>query len=1021
MTVSDFPADSAARPAPADLVVTQLLDLLPLAIIIADAEARVVYINAAYRRIFALADDVAVVGRPSADVFALILPAFVEPARLLAAAQNALLTRHGFVDLRLALVDGTVVQVDAAVLPDGGWLVTYRDVTAEERAKQELASIARIPAQNPNPIFRVGADGQALYRNPAAVALRASLAPEEIASAFGQVFALIGAALASGVPQQATLAGGGRVFDVHLVPFPAEQYVNLYLVETTARHAAEAETQRQRGFYEAILDHLPADVVVIDPDLRYRYLNPQAIRDPALRAWIIGRDDLEYFAYRGRPRAVAEQRQQVLRQALVSGQQVSWDEELAPRDGSGTRYLTRFVQPVFDEAGAPQVLIGYGLDITPIREAQLTQARSDKQYRDLMNYTQALICIHDLEGRLLSVNPAIARLLGVVPAKVVGRYLADLMPPRARADVAAYLAQFARQAEVTGVMPVQPRHEAGTRYLLYHNIRIEEAGEAPYVIGYAQDITERIRAERATLKAKEAAEESARARENFLANMSHEIRTPLNGVLGMAGLLAKTTVDAYQRELLDVIQRSGQHLLGIINDVLDMAKLSSEKLELIHEPFNVCDALSTALDPLMREAQAKGITVHGRRLRESCPYPWVLGDAQRLTQVMLNLVSNAVKFTPAGGSIWVNGDLVAETPETLTVAFSVRDTGIGVTPEQQAHIFQPFTQAYASISREFGGTGLGLSISRSLVEQMGGTLHLTSAPQQGSTFAFTLTLPRTHPQPTAPAVVPAVDPVAGLRVLVAEDNAVNRLLVRLLLTHHGAHITEATNGAEALALVQAQPFEVVLMDVQMPVMNGLDATAAIRALPDPARARVPILGLTANAFRSDTDRYLAAGMDGCLTKPFEEAELLRLLAELTAGRPAGPPADAFGAAPPAPAPPAPHEPPPPGAPFPATALWLGRGNPAFVVQLVDEFLANTPALLAQLDPAAPTAAAAAVADIAHQLLPSARTFDAPEAAAALAELETWPADDPQWPAVREYAAQEVATLLEELRQWRAAA
>ena len=456
-----------------------------------------------------------------------------------------------------------------------------------------------------------------------------------------------------------------------------------------------------------------------------------------------------------------------------------------------------------------------------------------------------------------------------------------------------------------------------------------------------------------------------------------------------------------------------------------MAKLSSEKLELSQEPFNVCEALSISLDPLLRQAQAKGIKVHGRQLRESCPYPWVLGDAQRLTQVVLNLLGNAVKFTPAGGSIWVSADLLAETPDTLTVSFSVRDTGIGVTAEQQAHIFQPFTQAYASISRQFGGTGLGLSISRSLVEQMGGTLHLDSAVGQGSTFTFALTLPRARAQPVAPAPAPApTKAVAGLRVLVAEDNAVNRLLVRLLLTHHGVHVTEATTGAEALARVRAEVFDVVLMDVQMPEMNGLDATAAIRALPDPARARVPILALTANAFRADTDRYLAAGMNGCLTKPFEEAELVRLLAELAAGgaaAPAGAPLAAPPAALPTEAlPPDELSPPAPGARFPATAQWLGRGNPAFVTQLVDAFLATTPALLAQLDPAAPTPAAA-VAGIAHQLLPSARTFDAPEAAAALAELETWPADDAQWAAVREYAAQEVAALLDELRQWRATA
>ena len=1041
-------------------VPASLLDYLPIALVVTDAAETMIHVNRHYRRMLGIPDEVPLLGRPARDTLAYLLATFEDAAAVGRAIEEATAGGRDLLGLPVRLRDGRTMARDAVRLPDGGWVVTYRDISAEEHARaqellarQETASIARIPTENPDPIARLTADGAVLFANPAAERLLAEAPPAELPDLCARIRRIVALSLRYARQMRLRLRFGERWYDTFAAPFPADGYVNLYFVDSTARRQAEAETRRQRAFYEAILDYLPADVFVLDPDLRYRYLNPQALRDPEHRAWIIGRDDLEYAAHRGYSRSAAERRQTVLQRALTDGRQVSWEEQVKRPGGRGKQYLACFAQPVYDEAGAPTMLIGYGLDVTASREAQLTMQRSEKQYRDLLTYTQALICTHDLAGVVLSVNPALAALVGLPAPELVGRNLIELVPAADRAAARAYVRQFSEEIEATasGVMRVLPHHATAPRYLLYHNVRVDEPGQPPYVIGYAQDISERIQAERATQRAKEAAEAAAYARETFLANMSHEIRTPLNGVLGMAALLAKTTLDPHQRELLGVVRRSGQHLLGVINDVLDLAKITSEKLELSPTSFNLCEALSTTLEPLVLQAQEKGITVEGRRLRDSCPYPWVWGDAQRIAQILLNLTSNALKFTPAGGTIRVAADLVAETAETLTVAFSVGDTGIGISPEHQERIFQPFSQAYTDISRTFGGTGLGLSISRALVEQMGGTLHLESAPGQGSTFSFTLTLPRaavvpTATEPDAAAAEAAAGPttaiagpttaIAGLRVLLAEDNEVNRLLARMLLTHHGIRVTEATTGTEAVALARAEPFDVVLMDIQMPEMSGVEATVAIRALPDPARARVPIIALTANAFRSDTERYLAAGMDGCLTKPFEEAELLRLLTELTGGSPTTPDAQPPGApgSSPAHAVKAPGwSPVLPGAAlpqsflpseenasaepvFPATALRLGHGNPEFVRRAVAEFLATAPTLLERIRGASAADGAAVVA-IAHQLVPSARTFDAPVAAAALADLELLPPTDPDWPDVRDYAAQELDDLLTLLREW----
>ncbi|MGI4863661.1 MAG: ATP-binding protein [Janthinobacterium lividum] len=483
------------------------------------------------------------------------------------------------------------------------------------------------------------------------------------------------------------------------------------------------------------------------------------------------------------------------------------------------------------------------------------------------------------------------------------------------------------------------------------------------VLGVSTDITERRLAEHQLTTAKQAAEAAVLARENFLANMSHEMRTPLNGVLGMTAQLAKTALDARQQEFVRTIRHSGQHLLGVINDVLDMAKITSGKLELEETAFNLCDSMGEAIRPLVAQAQEKGIHFAGTPLRTTCAYPWVLGDSLRLNQILINLVSNAIKFTAPGGRVVVVGEQLTETDTTLTVRFSVEDTGIGIAADKQEVIFEGFTQAYADTARLFGGTGLGLSISRALVEQLGGQLTLHSEPGQGSTFAFTLTLPKA-PAPVADAPLDAYDTgvLRGRRVLVVEDNEINRTVARLLLEGWGVLVDEAEDGTAGVTRVRYEaPYDAVLMDIQMPGLNGLDATAAIRALPDQLRAHTPIVALTANAFRIDRDRYLASGMDACLAKPFEEEDVYHtLVGLLTAASPA----------------------------YDLTKLrTLARGREEFVVKIIRSFLQNMPASLSQLT--AQTAAGhwAEVAKTVHHIKPSLESLGIQEVGEAVQLLE----------------------------------
>jgi PAS domain S-box-containing protein len=581
----------------------------------------------------------------------------------------------------------------------------------------------------------------------------------------------------------------------------------------------------------------------------------------------------------------------------------------------------------------------------------------------LVHYAQALICTYDLNGTIISVNPALATLLGRSAAELLGQPVADNLLAEDQETVSAHLARMATEGEAEGVVRVRLHASQEIRYLLSRNFVVRQPGQAPYVVSHSHDITDRVRAEQELKRARQEAEATARARENFLANMSHEIRTPMNGVLGMTAQLAKTRLDTRQQELVRIIRSSGQHLLAVLNDVLEMAKITAGKLELEQAPFNLCHSMEAAVQPLALQAQEKGLEVVGVPLRDSCPVPWIIGDAHRLNQILINLVSNAVKFT-ARGRITIKGEMLDETEDTLTVRFSVQDTGPGIAPEKQAHIFESFTQAYADTARQHGGTGLGLTISRGLVEQMGGQLTLVSEVGQGSTFAFTLTLPKAPAEalPVDPEAVGTTGQLAGVRVLLVEDNDINRTVARMMLEPWGVVLAEAPDGPAALALLEQQTYDVVLMDIQMPGMSGVEVTQRLRKLPLTERAATPVIALTANAFRADLERYLTAGFNDYLAKPFDEEELYHKITALL-GRAVTRAYDL------------------------TQLLNLAKGRTVFVERIVRSFLANMPGKMQELRAAAATSDWPEVAHIVHHIKPNLLALAVTGIAEPLALLE----------------------------------
>ena len=739
--------------------------------------------------------------------------------------------------------------------------------------EQAVQALAYLPDENPSPIVRIGANLLELYANSAARTVNRTLTRAQRVQMQHELRAAAKAALATRTPSFISLTAGDHTYDVSVMPLPAQRYANIYFADVTEREAARRQLHESQQFTAQVLDTIPT-VVMVRNARQHLVFGNQAMHAILAISPLSG------------PRPFPEQTQSELRrsaqldaQVLATGEELVLEESLTLSDGS-IRWFYAIRRPLQRPDGTVQVL-GVSTDITALKMAQQTLERSEKQYRDLMHYGQALIGTCDMHGRVITVNPALARLLCENADEMVGTSVTAHMTQEDREGFEYYLAQIDVAGEAQGVLPVLPRGATELRYVHYHNFVVREPGHDPYIVSHGHDITDRVLASKEMKRAKEAAEAAVRARENFLANMSHEIRTPMNGVLGVANLLAKTSLTPEQREYVRIIRGSGQHLLTVLNDVLDMAKITSGKLELNPEPFDVTISVREAMKPLSLQAIDKGISCV--MFTPDVEYPILMGDAHRLNQVLLNLVSNAIKFTPSGGDVRVTSKVVGETGHDLSLRFEVKDTGVGMGPEVVARIFESFTQAYADTARQFGGTGLGLSISRALVEQMGGTLTVESAPGQGSTFALTLTLLKADQ--AIPSAIATdnydTDVLRGARALLIEDNEINRMVAAWTMQNWGIEVLEAESGPDGLHLFETEaPFDVVLMDIQMPGMSGVEATTLLRQNPDPIRASVPVLALTANAFRSDHERYLAAGLNDCLAKPFEEPELYAKLRRL---------------------------------------------------------------------------------------------------------------------------------------------
>ena len=513
----------------------------------------------------------------------------------------------------------------------------------------------------------------------------------------------------------------------------------------------------------------------------------------------------------------------------------------------------------------------------------LARAAHAPDFQAFFEASLDLLVIRDGDYRMLKVNQAWESVLGWRRDELEGQPMLSFIHPE---DAAASHGQMVRVETEKDVKGFINRYRCKDGSYRSFEWRAHQEGDLVY--GVARDVTERIALESEMKAARIEAEAANKAKSEFLANMSHEIRTPLNGVIGVAAALSQTELTTRQREMVDIIVTSGQTLERVVSDVLDFSKIEAGRLEFEIRPFDLRPEVDGLFDLFRGRAEEKGLGfetsygqgAHGR----------FLGDVVRIKQVLGNLLSNAIKFT-AEGRIAVRIELrEAEGSTPAELVLEVEDSGIGFDEDFARRLFQRFSQADGSITRRFGGAGLGLSICQALVEMMGGRIRASSEPGLGSRFEAAIPLVRhdvAEPSVGGPAADPAEtlrrDAAAnagGLRILMAEDHAINQRVVELILGPVGATLVKVENGEDAVRAFANDSFDLVLMDMQMPVMDGLKATRAIRDLEagDPGRRRTPVVMLSANAMRQHAEEALAAGADFHLAKPVTGASLLEAVA-----------------------------------------------------------------------------------------------------------------------------------------------
>ncbi|PIC01966.1 PAS domain S-box protein [Caulobacter sp. X] len=660
----------------------------------------------------------------------------------------------------------------------------------------------------------------------------------------------------------------------------------IYALKGISQNITDVARSRDKAIWSErrarrLIEDAPFAVGVYDVDMRLRLVSPKFLEIfKASEADVIGKS-LDELTNGSRRRFVAG-----VARALLGETVTRREDRLLDAEG-GEHCLRWEARPWRDVNGEIVGVITYMDDVTALAAARREARINARRLKVALGAARAGVYEIDHERESFWGSPEFHRMMGRrVGYEDVREAIWPMIHPEDRARLYAVAAEWRLQGD-HGAREYDVRlspSEGETRWIrVFHEVRRDPSGRPRKAFGLVLDIDEHKRAELALMAAERAAQAASEAKAQFLANMSHEIRTPMNGVLGVLHVLKRELPDGENAELLGEALAAGQMLSTLLDDVIDISRIEAGRLELNREAVDPAELARGVVRLLAGPASEKGLRLELDIVQN---LGWIETDATRVRQALFNLIGNAVKFT-VKGSVTVRVRRLGA-PDDQRLVFDVIDTGVGVPLAAQARLFDRFQQADASTTRRFGGSGLGLAISRNLARMLGGDITLLSKPGVGSTFSLTIAAP--------PALAPVgtgletEDLLAGLRVLVVEDNATNQLVARRILEQLGAAVSVADDGASGVAAARDGAFDLILMDVQMPGMDGLEAARRIRALPGEA-GRAPIIALTANVMAHQRAAYQAAGMDGVAAKPISPTalvtEILRLSNEASSGASAG--------------------------------------------------------------------------------------------------------------------------------------
>jgi len=625
-------------------------------------------------------------------------------------------------------------------------------------------------------------------------------------------------------------------------------------------------------------------------------------------------------------------------------------------------YLLYHNYLVVNDSEKPYV-IGFSQDITARFDAERALKKSEEKYRNIIANMNLGLLEVDKDENILYANNSFCEMSGYDFEEIRGRNASSIFWNDEH-SVLSHDVQRRRLDGNSDAYELKTRNKKGEYkwWLISGAPSFDQKGNFVGSIGIHLDITLQKTLEHELRKAKSDAELSAQAKEVFLANISHEIRTPMNAILGIGRLLAKTHLGTQQKFYLNTIHNAANNLLVIINDLLDFSKIEAGKLTLEHIGFDLNATIRNAIQILNHRAEEKGLLLsyeldHGI-------VPVLLGDPYRLNQVLMNFLSNSLKFTEQG-KVLISCSLLAEDQKSQEIEFKVIDTGIGMSQEFQSNLFDKFSQEDESVTRKFGGTGLGMSISKQILELMGGTIRVESRKNEGTTISFCIRFPKGNAEDLAERQYSSIDAqiLKGKRILLVEDNDMNRLLANTILSQYGADIDEAANGSIAIDLLKHNVYDLILMDIQMPVKDGIETTRYIRSNIDTG---IPIIALTANAYRKEEERCLKAGMNDFISKPFEEAKIVQVVAEwLGRETERHSPVSIFADT-------SPNN----------VKLFdldkitsISRGNEDFVNKMISMFVETMPEILKQMNDAVKSGDMKKLSALAHRMKPSLQTMN----------------------------------------------